>query len=109
MHVRSLARTASRKHAAAPEGRPFLGRDIGQSSSFDSHYPPTPELLSAIRAPLWIYGHVHGHCVADVSGTRTIRNALGYPNERYVGQDGVLVWPFDPAFVVNIEPQSMRR
>ena len=53
VHVHSLARTASRKHAAAPEGRPFLGRDIGQSSSFDSHYPPTPELLSAIRAPLW--------------------------------------------------------
>src|SRR5262245_36163710 len=73
-----------------------------------THYPPTPRLLSEISVPLWIYGHIHGHRVVDTNGTRTISNALGYPDERYDAQDGIPVGPFDPAFVVAIEPRSMR-
>src|SRR5262245_4718744 len=73
-----------------------------------THYPPTPQLLSAIRAPLWIYGHVHGHRVVDVNDTRTIRNALGYPGERYATEDGAVTAPFDSAFVVQIRPRSAR-
>lgn len=58
------------------------------------------ELIARHDIELWIHGHTH-HCVDyELGGTRIVSNQRGYP-----GED---TGPFDPQFVVDIDPAATR-
>lgn len=48
------------------------------------------EQVATLRPDVHVYGHSHVNQTTEINGVRFVNQALGYPNEHYIAQKGLL-------------------